>query len=166
MTTDMTLATTKIILSLLYDNQGCLVFRRLEELMKKSSTVEESVLQMILFDDTIIAIKEGKEEPSGPLQICPDSVIVAKTGLRLCKKKAEECEQCEGLHLCMYHVCGVFIFRVDCTYSHSLTLPHNATLLTKYKLEALPEKQLFQLLMQNDPFLLPEESFPLDYTQK
>ncbi|XP_028305137.1 protein mono-ADP-ribosyltransferase PARP12 [Gouania willdenowi] len=152
----MTSATTKIVLSLLYDNHGCLEFRRLEELMKKSFTIAESVLRTVLFDDTIIAIKEGKEEPSGPLQICPDSLIVAKTGLRLCKKKAEECEQCEGLHLCMYHVCGGCEFGLKCKNSHSLTLPHNATVLRKYNLEALPEKQLFQLLIQNDPSLFPE----------
>ncbi|XP_061677950.1 protein mono-ADP-ribosyltransferase PARP12 isoform X3 [Syngnathoides biaculeatus] len=37
-----------------------------------------------------------------------------------------------------------------------LTCSHNAELLTKLDLQHLSEKQLFQLLLQNDPYLLPE----------
>ncbi|XP_077372714.1 protein mono-ADP-ribosyltransferase PARP12 isoform X3 [Festucalex cinctus] len=46
--------------------------------------------------------------------------------------------------------------RLKCKYPHVLTWQHNAELLRKLDLQHLSEKQLFQLLLQNDPYLLPE----------
>lgn len=48
------------------------------------------------------------------------------------------------------------IFRHKCKNPHSLALPYNAGLLGRWGLHNLTEKQLFQLLLQNDPYLLPE----------
>ncbi|XP_041852620.1 protein mono-ADP-ribosyltransferase PARP12 isoform X2 [Melanotaenia boesemani] len=43
-----------------------------------------------------------------------------------------------------------------CKNPHSLTVSYNAKLLMRHSLHDLTEKQLFQLLLQNDPYLLPE----------
>lgn len=50
----------------------------------------------------------------------------------------------------------IVIFRNKCKGSHSLASPYNAEILKRYDLHDLTEKQLFQLLLQNDPYLLPE----------
>ncbi|XP_019749656.1 protein mono-ADP-ribosyltransferase PARP12 isoform X2 [Hippocampus comes] len=47
-------------------------------------------------------------------------------------------------------------FRLKCKCPHNLTWPHNVELLKKHDLLHLSEKQLFQMLLQNDPYLLPE----------
>lgn len=150
----MTSPLSKFIVKTLCDNQGCLDFGKLEEKLAQKFTVAESVLRAVLFDDGKIAIKESRKT-AGKI-ISPDSLVVAKTNLRLCQKRAGECPQCDGLHLCKYFVCGECTFGGKCKNSHSLASPYNAELLKRYNLHDFTEKQLFQLLLQNDPFLLPE----------
>ncbi|TMS05998.1 Poly [ADP-ribose] polymerase 12 [Larimichthys crocea] len=149
-------AISKSITKTLCDNQGCLDFKRLDERIKQSFTVAESVLRSVLFDDGRIAIQEGRQKAVGSQIISPDSLIVAKTSVRLCQKKPGECAQCDGLHLCRYYVCGDCTFGHKCKNSHTLASTYNAELLKRYGLHELTEKQLFQLLLQNDPYLLPE----------
>ncbi|KAM9481050.1 protein mono-ADP-ribosyltransferase PARP12-like [Clarias gariepinus] len=84
-----------------------------------------------------------------------DALIVAKTTLRVCRTPTGQCVDCEALHLCKYLVCGNCI-RDKCKNPHSLDSSHNSALLKKLGLQQLGEKALFQLLMQNDPCLLPE----------
>ncbi|MEQ2286785.1 hypothetical protein AMECASPLE_005905 [Ameca splendens] len=141
---------------ILCDNDGCLEARQLNAKLAESSFgVKLADLRSVLFDDGKIAIREGKQRvPGGNLR--PDSLIVAKTSLRLCQRKAGGCTQCDGLHLCRYFVCGGCTFGPKCKNPHSLASPHNAELLKRYGLQDLTEKQLSQLLLQNDPFLLPE----------
>lgn len=43
-----------------------------------------------------------------------------------------------------------------CRMTHDVNSTHNTTLLKKAGLQDLKEKELFQLLLQNDPTLLPE----------
>uniref|UniRef100_A0A671M239 Poly [ADP-ribose] polymerase 12-like n=1 Tax=Sinocyclocheilus anshuiensis TaxID=1608454 RepID=A0A671M239_9TELE len=83
-----------------------------------------------------------------------DSLILAKTSLRLCKH--DNCSGCEDLHLCRYFVCGNCRFGTKCKNSHDLTSTHNSDLLEKHDLYGLAHGELFQLLLQNDPSLLPE----------
>ena len=85
-------------------------FKCLDEKIAQSFTVAEAVLRTVLFDDGKIAIQEGRQKVVGNQIVSPDSLIVAKTSLRLCQKKPGECPQCDGLHLCRYFVCG------DCTF--------------------------------------------------
>ncbi|KAJ0069394.1 hypothetical protein NL108_004229 [Boleophthalmus pectinirostris] len=144
----------KCILQALCNNQGSLDFRSLNEQISKHVTVAEELLRTILFDDEKISIQEGKEKASGAEVIIPDSIIVAKTSVRLCTSKT--CQGCDKLHLCRYYVCGGCRFKDKCKNSHSVTSPHNVQVLGKCDLQDLTEKQLFQLLLQNDPFLLPE----------
>ncbi|XP_072290835.1 protein mono-ADP-ribosyltransferase PARP12 [Eucyclogobius newberryi] len=144
----------KFILQALCNNQGSLDFRSLNEQISQHYTVEEELLQAILFDDGKIAIQEGKEKASGGGVISPDCVVVAKTSLRLCQAKS--CQGCDKLHLCRYYVCGECTFKEKCKNPHSLTSPENAKILEECDVQGLTEKQLFQLLLQNDPYLLPE----------
>ncbi|KAM3609098.1 uncharacterized protein V6R79_009771 [Siganus canaliculatus] len=146
----------KFVFKTLCDNHGSLDFKRLDEIISQSFTVAEPVLRAVLFDDEKIAFKEGKEKVVGSQILNPDSLVVAKTSLRLCQKKPAECFQCDGLHLCRYLVCGDCTFGHKCKNPHSLALAHNAGLLRRHNLHDLTEEQLFQLLLQNDPYLLPE----------
>ncbi|XP_056272882.1 protein mono-ADP-ribosyltransferase PARP12-like isoform X1 [Pseudoliparis swirei] len=140
----------------LCDHQGSLDFKRLEEEIGKYVTVSDAVLRRVLFDDAKVAIQGGRQEAAGGALLSPDSLLVAKTSLRVCQKKPGECAQCDGLHLCRHYVCGVCTFGSKCKKTHSLSHPHNAGILKQHGLHDLTEKQLFQLLLQNDPSLLPE----------
>ncbi|KAK5867739.1 hypothetical protein PBY51_012204 [Eleginops maclovinus] len=152
----MTSVISKFVTKTLCEHQGCLDFKQLDEKIAQSFTVAHQVLRSVVFDDSKIAIQEGKQKIVGRQIISPDSLIVAKTSLRLCQKKPGECAQCNGLHLCRYYVCGDCNFGAKCNKPHSLAFPYNAAVLKIYCLQDLTEKQLFQLLMQNDPYLLPE----------
>uniref|UniRef100_A0A3B5LQL8 Uncharacterized protein n=1 Tax=Xiphophorus couchianus TaxID=32473 RepID=A0A3B5LQL8_9TELE len=145
-----------IIAQVLCDNHGCLDFEQLLELAQSNFGFEVADLRSVLFDDGIIAIREGKEKLTSGYLIRPDSLVVAKTSLRLCQMKAGQCNQCDGLHLCRYIIGGSCTFGDKCKNPHSLTSHHNSRLLRRKGLHDLTEKQLLQLLMQNDPFLLPE----------
>uniref|UniRef100_A0A3B5PYM1 Poly (ADP-ribose) polymerase family, member 12a n=1 Tax=Xiphophorus maculatus TaxID=8083 RepID=A0A3B5PYM1_XIPMA len=150
---------SKLVFKILCDNDGCLEVRQLNaKLAQNSFGVKVANLRSVLFDDGKIAIREGRQRVPGG-NIRPDSLVVAKTSLRLCQRKAGECGHCDSLHLCRYFVCGGCTFGCglnSCKNPHNLASPHNADLLQRFGLQDLTEKQLFQLLLQNDPFLLPE----------
>lgn len=59
----------------------------------------------------------------------------------------------------------VISFRKNCKNPHSLITEVNAAILKRHGLQDLLEKQIFQLLLQNDPFLLPEVRFYLQQPQ-
>ncbi|XP_034542085.1 protein mono-ADP-ribosyltransferase PARP12-like [Notolabrus celidotus] len=147
---------SELITKTLCDNRGCLNFRSLDEKIKQKYTVSEEVLRSLLFDEGKIAIKEGREKVTAGLIVNPDSLIVAKTGLRLCPKRPGECSQCDGLHLCRFYVSGGCTFGNKCKNTHDLASPHNAQLVKSHGCQNLTENQLFTLLLQNDPSLLPE----------
>ena len=46
--------------------------------------------------------------------------------------------------------------RKPCKRSHDIRCPHNRAVLQDCTLQDLPERELFLLLLQNDPSLLPE----------
>ncbi|XP_054475316.1 protein mono-ADP-ribosyltransferase PARP12 [Anoplopoma fimbria] len=152
----MTSVISKFVIKTLCDHQGCLDYKRLEEKIAQDFTVAKPVLQSVLFDDGKIAIREGKLKLDGSHIISQDSLVVAKTSLRICQKKPGECSQCDALHLCRYYVCGDCSFGLKCKNPHSLAYAYNVELLKRYGLQDLTEKQLFQLLLQNDPYLLPQ----------
>uniref|UniRef100_A0A3P9KL11 Poly (ADP-ribose) polymerase family, member 12a n=1 Tax=Oryzias latipes TaxID=8090 RepID=A0A3P9KL11_ORYLA len=155
MTSDITAAVVK----LLSDHHGSLDLQRLEQqLRSRAGSFPASELRAALTDEAVVAVREGRR-PAGRGQLVgPDSLLVLKTPLRLCQAKSGACARarCERLHLCKYFVSGNCSFGHSCKNSHSLASPHNAVLLQRFGLEELSQKQLFQLLLQNDPFLLPE----------
>lgn len=89
-----------------------------------------------------------------------DCTIVAKTSLRLCRNYTkQECFNCQELHLCKYFVYGNCRYgkgRKPCKFSHDVHSEHNHPLLRECTLHELHEDDLFLLLLQNDPTLLPE----------
>ncbi|XP_023253235.1 poly [ADP-ribose] polymerase 12-like isoform X1 [Seriola lalandi dorsalis] len=93
-----------------------------------------------------------------------DCTVVAQTSLRLCRSygREEPCGGegvCEQLHLCRFFVYGTCRFgkgRKPCKFSHDVQSDHNYHLLRDCTLQELREDELFLLLLQNDPALLPE----------
>ncbi|CAL8358181.1 unnamed protein product [Lota lota] len=143
-------ALSKIIYDNLCENQGCLEFRQFEEILRNCRvTVDNSVLLNILSDQGKYAVPLAKETKPGTL-------VVARTPLRVCQQAQGECPQCNNLHLCRYFICGNCRYGNKCKNSHDLASQHNLTLLMKAGLQNLTGKQLFQLLLQNDAYLLPE----------
>lgn len=102
----MTSNISKCITKTLCDHRGALDFERLNAIIAKSFTVAGSVLQGVLFDDDKFAIRGGNQKTVGDTRLSPDSLIVAKTSLRLCQVKNGQCSHCSGLHLCKFVVCG------------------------------------------------------------
>ncbi|KAM8883693.1 protein mono-ADP-ribosyltransferase PARP12b isoform 1-T1 [Synchiropus picturatus] len=91
-----------------------------------------------------------------------DCVVVAKTSLRLCRDYSRgQCAatDCEDLHLCRFFIYGSCRFgkgRKPCRFSHDIQSAHNYRQLRESTLHELQESDLFLLLLQNDPTLLPE----------
>lgn len=94
------------VTKILCDHQGCLDFKGLDEAVSQSFTVAEAVMQSVLSDESRIAVLEGRQKAVANKTFGPDTVIVAKTSLRLCQKKFGECSQCDAVHLCRYMVLG------------------------------------------------------------
>ncbi|KAM8891772.1 protein mono-ADP-ribosyltransferase PARP12 isoform 2-T3 [Spinachia spinachia] len=152
----MTSAISKFVTKTLCDHRGGLDFKRLEEEIAQKFTVAASVLQGVLFDDAKVSILEGRQKVAAGRVLSQDSVIVAKSSVRVCPRRPGECPRCDALHLCKFYVCGDCAFGLKCKNSHSLADAYNAGILKRHDLQDLTEKQLFQLLLQNDPYLLPE----------
>lgn len=108
--TSFGMASKDLIIRVLCDNHGCLDFEQLLELAQSNFGFEVADLRSVLFDDGIIAIREGKEKLASGYLIRPDSLVVAKTSLRLCQIKGGQCKQCDGLHLCRYIIGGSCTF--------------------------------------------------------
>uniref|UniRef100_W5K0D3 Poly (ADP-ribose) polymerase family, member 12a n=1 Tax=Astyanax mexicanus TaxID=7994 RepID=W5K0D3_ASTMX len=134
------------IMQLLCDNMGCLELGQVDSVLKKSYTVDEGLLKRLLSDRSSF---EMVEQSTGPL-------LVSRTDLRVCCKQGDDCQDCGQLHICRYLVCGKCKFGFKCKNSHDIKSQHNSALLALKNLSNLEEAQLFQLLLQNDPTLLPE----------
>ncbi|XP_057691585.1 protein mono-ADP-ribosyltransferase PARP12 isoform X2 [Corythoichthys intestinalis] len=152
----MSVKVSNLIIQILCEEQGSLAFKKLLEKLEQKFTVAESVLQNVLVDEDRIALQKGVLALQPGEVLSQDTVVVAKTSLRICQKKPGECTQCDSLHLCKFYVLGTCVFGIKCKQPHSFAHPHNTELLKRFDLIHLSEKQLFQLLLQNDPYLLPD----------
>uniref|UniRef100_A0A8B9MTH5 C3H1-type domain-containing protein n=1 Tax=Accipiter nisus TaxID=211598 RepID=A0A8B9MTH5_9AVES len=84
-------------------------------------------------------------------------VVVATSPVRLCQEHGAGCEgQCGRLHLCKYHLKGLCRNQKECKFVHNFHSDHNLCVLKLYGLENLNSDELRQLLLQNEPSLLPE----------
>ncbi|XP_063998373.1 zinc finger CCCH-type antiviral protein 1-like isoform X2 [Pogoniulus pusillus] len=81
--------------------------------------------------------------------------VLAVSAVRVCVRK--ECEGCERLHLCKLHLMGKCnLGSRGCKYSHDIISGENKKVLKSHGLSGLDENELRVLLLQNDPFLLPD----------
>ncbi|XP_058242989.1 protein mono-ADP-ribosyltransferase PARP12-like isoform X2 [Hemibagrus wyckioides] len=140
------------ILKALCNNQCCLEFQQLHGILRQSFTVDHGLLQLTLLDSSRFRVVD---EESAVRALSPTALLIATTSLGLCKDPTK-CTSCEELHLCRYLVCGNCRFGNKCKNSHDLKSPHNSELLKKRNLHFLEDAQLFQLLLQNEPSLVPE----------
>ncbi|XP_075363924.1 protein mono-ADP-ribosyltransferase PARP12-like [Mycteria americana] len=89
------------------------------------------------------------------LQDGGDARVLALSPVRLCVLKA--CGGCARLHLCKLHLMGKCnLGPRSCKYSHDITNAENKKVLKTHELSGLDENELRVLLLQNDPFLLPD----------
>ncbi|RXN24729.1 poly [ADP-ribose] polymerase 12-like isoform X1 [Labeo rohita] len=125
-------------------NDGCSDYGKVEKDLRQSFTVADQVLSQVLDDhQRFVIVRDEDSNPKSPIPDA-DSLILAKTSLRLCKH--DRCPGCEDLHIC----------RAKCKNSHDQRSAYNYDLLMKHDLHGLACGELFQLLLQNDPSLLPE----------
>ncbi|XP_035381611.1 protein mono-ADP-ribosyltransferase PARP12-like, partial [Electrophorus electricus] len=134
---------------------GSLDFKSLDQILRQRFTVADEVLLEVLTDFDKFVVVEGKEKRES-FQLSHDSIIVAKTSLRVCQTLPGKCAGCQNLHLCRYFVCGYCRFGAKCKNSHGFDSPHNTLILRRLGLQNLGNSELFQLLLQNDPSILPE----------
>ncbi|XP_048372109.1 zinc finger CCCH-type antiviral protein 1-like isoform X2 [Sphaerodactylus townsendi] len=87
--------------------------------------------------------------------------VLALSSLKLCLRN--ECEGCEHLHICRNYIKGrchrPVRGRGACKYSHDILSEANRKVLKNHELSGLNEDELRVLLLQNDPFLLPDVCF-------
>ncbi|XP_061863091.1 zinc finger CCCH-type antiviral protein 1 isoform X2 [Colius striatus] len=81
--------------------------------------------------------------------------VLALSAVRICVRK--ECVGCERLHLCKSYLMGKCNLRSrTCKYSHDIINDENKKVLKTHGLSGFSENELRVLLLQNDPFLLPD----------
>ncbi|XP_071776632.1 protein mono-ADP-ribosyltransferase PARP12b [Centroberyx gerrardi] len=138
--------------SVLCSNKGAMVLLQLHrKVFQRFDITEEDFWYIVKKCPRFVVVrtKEGT-----------DCTVVAKTSLRLCKNYTKQhCADCQELHLCKYFVYGNCRFgkgRKPCKFSHDIRSEHNYPLLRECTLHELNEDDLFLLLLQNDPSLLPE----------
>ncbi|XP_062989431.1 protein mono-ADP-ribosyltransferase PARP12-like [Elgaria multicarinata webbii] len=134
---------------------GCLAKKKLCRQLALQDTSE--LLASILQDAGMFALATREEEAGSG----EHRVVVAATGARLCPEHGKgKCEgSCRQLHLCRFFVYGECRHegtRKQCKFIHDLHSPHNLSVLREHGLESLNSDELRQLLLQNDPSLLPE----------
>ncbi|XP_011850893.1 PREDICTED: zinc finger CCCH-type antiviral protein 1 [Mandrillus leucophaeus] len=85
--------------------------------------------------------------------------VVATTRARVCRRKY--CQRpCENLHLCKLNLLGRCNYsqseRNLCKYSHEVLSEENFRVLKNHELSGLNKEELAVLLLQSDPFFMPE----------
>ncbi|KAJ8389987.1 hypothetical protein AAFF_G00111480 [Aldrovandia affinis] len=150
----MSTAVSNFITRVICENQGCMDYKQLNKTIRQSLTVPESMLVGVLSDTGKFVIIEGKEKASSGLSA--DSLVIAKTSLRVCQELPDTCDNCGNIHLCRYFVCGKCKYGNKCKNSHDLDSAYNRQVLRSKSLQDVQASALFQLLLQNDSYLLPE----------
>ncbi|KAL2777758.1 zinc finger CCCH-type antiviral protein 1 isoform 2 [Daubentonia madagascariensis] len=85
--------------------------------------------------------------------------VVATTRARVCRRKY--CQRpCDNLHLCKLNLLGRCNYsqseRNLCKYSHEVLSAENFRILKMHELSGLNQEELAVLLLQSDPFFMPE----------
>ncbi|KAM4676575.1 protein mono-ADP-ribosyltransferase PARP12-like [Discoglossus pictus] len=83
-------------------------------------------------------------------------VAVSKSEVRVCNDLIKKCPgDCGKLHLCRFYVLGRCT-RSHCKFNHDIQMDPNLRVLQEHSLYGMIIQELRQLLLQNDPSLLPE----------
>ncbi|MGH0116587.1 UNVERIFIED_CONTAM: hypothetical protein FKN15_014787 [Acipenser sinensis] len=143
---------------MLCSNKGALVYGHLYKSVSEKYNISNQLFCELLKNGSRFVIVQGSEDKIPGRGVSPDSKVIAKTSVRLCKDYPKDCGDCEGLHLCKYFVYGNCRFNAGskCRFSHDLRSIHNIPVLRANQLQDLEDDELCQLLLQNDPSLLPE----------
>ncbi|KAL2093804.1 hypothetical protein ACEWY4_011116 [Coilia grayii] len=140
------------VMDILCQHQGCLEFGRLKKILGRKIAVANHVLLRELLDESKFLLINSKDKSGAQDGY---SMVIAKTMLRVCQNiKCLDCD--DFLHLCRYFVCGKCRFGDKCKNPHSLDSTTSGALLRKAGLSELSVEALCLLLLQNDPYLLPE----------
>lgn len=90
---------------------GSLDFKTLDPILQERFTVLDEVVREALCDFDRLLVVEGREKRADCEVFSADTVIIAKTPLRVCQILHGQCAGCQTLHLCRYLVCGNCRFR-------------------------------------------------------
>ncbi|XP_065713918.2 protein mono-ADP-ribosyltransferase PARP12-like [Patagioenas fasciata] len=145
-------------LRLLCASGGCLEQGELQRRLPGRPTAEQ--LSRALQDAQRFTLVRRPSEAGAAAAGGGVAVVVATSPVRLCQEHGAGCPgQCGRLHLCKYHLKGLCRnqqARKECRFVHNFYSDHNLCVLKQYGLEHLNSGELRQLLLQNDPSLLPE----------
>lgn len=126
----------------------------LEELLGEISLPETQLYQLLetAGPDRFVLLETGD-------QAGITRSVVATTRARVCRRKY--CQRpCDSLHLCKLNLLGRCHYaqsqRNLCKYSHDVLSEHNFQILKNHELSGLNQEELAVLLLQSDPFFLPE----------
>ncbi|NXQ87462.1 PAR12 polymerase, partial [Nyctibius grandis] len=138
---------------------GCLEQDELRRRLRSRPMTEK--LALVLADAQRFTLVRRPGEAAGAAGAARFVVaVVATSPVRLCQEHGAGCEgKCGRLHLCKYHLKGLCRnqqARKECRFVHNFYSDHNLRVLKQYGLENLNRDELCQLLLQNDPSLLPE----------
>ncbi|KAK3570492.1 hypothetical protein QTP86_020073 [Hemibagrus guttatus] len=99
----------------LLEKQGCLEFRVISRLIRGRSNIpDQDVFWMMSAYTQFVIAEDGKK--GGSSNVCsPDTLVIAKTHLRVCPDGPDKCKNCEHLQICRYFVCGT------CKFGYALT---------------------------------------------
>ncbi|KAM6090739.1 protein mono-ADP-ribosyltransferase PARP12-like isoform 2-T2 [Theristicus caerulescens] len=143
-------------LQVLCANGGCLEQGELRRRLSDRLTAEQ--LALVLRDAERFTLVRRPGQGGAAAEVA--AVVVATSPVRLCQEYGAGCEgRCGQLHLCKYHLRGLCRnqqARKECKFVHNFYSDHNLRVLKQHRLESLNDAELRQLLLQNDPFLLPE----------
>ncbi|NWV85732.1 PAR12 polymerase, partial [Dasyornis broadbenti] len=135
---------------------GCLEQGELQRRLRGRSSAEQ--LAAVLRDEQRFTLVRRPGQAAAA--VAEVAVVVATSPVRLCPEHGAGCPgQCGRLHLCKYHLkgfCRNQQARKECKFVHNFHSDHNLHVLKQYGLENLNHDELCQLLLQNDPSLLPE----------
>uniref|UniRef100_A0A3B3QD07 C3H1-type domain-containing protein n=1 Tax=Paramormyrops kingsleyae TaxID=1676925 RepID=A0A3B3QD07_9TELE len=145
------------ITKLLCRSRGCMEYSELHRAVRQRYSLSDQDLLAFL-GDTSRFIVTGDSSQSGVAGPQPGAAsrVIAKTSVRLCQMHECDGRACQNLHLCKYLVCGQCGRGKKCKYSHKVHSSHNSNILTEEGLQDLDQLELFQLLLQNDNWLLPD----------
>ncbi|KAM4748712.1 protein mono-ADP-ribosyltransferase PARP12-like [Rhinophrynus dorsalis] len=85
-----------------------------------------------------------------------ERVAVYRSNVRLCSERTQTCiGGCGKLHMCRYFILGS-CSRSPCKFNHCIQTAQDLLVIQEHQLSTLSITELRQLLLQNDPGLLPD----------